>query len=88
MLINDDGFVLKGTRLVTPANLCKHVLADLRASHRGIEGTRARAHLIVYWPGIDNDITNTCKSSSKCKFDRPSIVKEPMQHLLVATHAL
>ena len=87
LLISDDNFVLKGTCLVIPANLRKLVLADLHASHRGIEGTKARARLIVYWPGIDNDITNTCKSCSKCKFDRPSNVKEPMQHLPVAIHA-
>ena len=59
LLISDDDFILKGTRSVVPANLRKHVLADLHASRRGIEGTKARAHLIVYWPGIDNDITNT-----------------------------
>ena len=63
------------------------MLADLRASHRGIEGTKARARLIVYRPGIGNDITNTCKSCSKREFDRPSNVKEPMQPLPVATHA-
>ena len=87
LLISDDDFVLKGTRLVNPANLRKHVLADLHASYRGIEGTKARARLLVYWPGIDNDITNTCKSCLKCEFDRTSNVKEPMQHLPVATHA-
>ena len=63
------------------------MLADLHASYRGIEGTQARVRLIVYRPGIDNDITNTCKSCSKCEFDRPGNVKEPMQHLPVATHA-
>ena len=46
-----------------------------------------RARLIVYWPRIDNDITNTCKSYSKCEFDRLSNVKEPIQHLSVATLA-
>ena len=86
-LISDDDFVLKGTRLVIPTGLHKHVLADLHASRRGIEGTKARARLIVYWPGIDNDITNICKSCSKYKFDLPSNVKEPIQHLPVATHA-
>ena len=48
LLVSDDDFVLKGTRLVIPAGLRKHVLADLHASHWGIEGTKARARLIVY----------------------------------------
>ena len=87
MLISNDDFLLKGTRLVIPANLRKHVLADLYASHRGIISTKASARLLVYLPGNDNDISSTCESCSKCEFDRPSNVKEPMQHLPVATQA-
>ena len=41
LLISDDDFILKGTRLVILANLRKHVLVDLHASDRGIEGTKA-----------------------------------------------
>ena len=67
LLISDDDFVLKDTCLVIPASLREQ--ADLNASHRGIDGTKARARLIVYWPGIDNDITNTCRSCFKCEFD-------------------
>ena len=67
LLISDDDFVLKGTRLVIPASLREQ--ADLNASLRGIDGTKARARLIVYWPGIDNDITNKCRSCFKCEFD-------------------
>ena len=47
-LISEDKFLLEGTRLVTPASLRKHVPTDLHASHRRIEGTKARARLIVY----------------------------------------
>ena len=63
------------------------MLADLHAFYRGIEGAKARARLIVGWPGIDNDIAITGKRCSKGEFDRPSNVKEQMQHLLVRTHA-
>ena len=86
LLISDDDFFLKGTLLVIPVSHRKHVLADLHTSHRGIEGTKERARLVVYWPGIDSNIANTCRSCSKCEFNRPSNVKEPTQHLPVATH--
>ena len=66
--------------------LNKSILSDLHASHPGIEGTKTRARLIMYWPGMDNDITNKCRSCSKCKFDRPSNIKEPLQHLPVAEY--
>ena len=84
---SDDDFLLKGTRLVIPASLRKHELTDLHASHRDIKGTKARAGFIVYWPGIDHNITNTCKNFSQRGFDRPSNAKELMQHLPTATHA-
>ena len=67
LLISDDGFVLKDICLVIRASLREQ--ADLNASHRGIDGAKARARLIVYWPGIDNDITITCRSCFKCEFD-------------------
>ena len=53
LLFFDDDFLLKVTRLVILASLHKFVLADLHAFRRGIEGTKARARLIVYWPGIE-----------------------------------
>ena len=87
LLISDDDFLRKGTRLVIFASLCKYVQADLQASHGSIGGTKARARLIVYWSEIDNDITSTCKSCSKGGFDRPSNEEEPVQHLPVAEHA-
>ena len=87
LLISNDDFLLKGTRLVILANLLKDVLAGLHASHRCINSTKARAGLVVYSPGNENDITNTCESCSKCEFDRPSNAKEPMQHLPVVTLA-
>ena len=84
--VSDDGFVLKGTRLLIPHELRKSILSDLHASHRGIEGTKARDRLIMYWPGMDNDIANKCRSCPKCEFDRPSNIKEPLQHLPVAEY--
>ena len=47
LLVNDDGFVFKGTRLLIPHELRKSILSDLHASHRGIEGIKARARLII-----------------------------------------
>ena len=50
LLVSDDNFFLKGTRLLVPHELRKSILSDLHASHRGIEGTKARARLMIYWP--------------------------------------
>jgi len=60
--VSDDGFILFGTRLFIPTVLRKQVLQDLHSSHREIEGTQARARLIVYWPSIDRQIAQECQS--------------------------
>ena len=53
LLITEDGFILKGTCLVIPESLGQMVLKDLHARYRGIEGSKARARLVVYWLQID-----------------------------------
>ena len=45
LLVSNDGFVLKGTRLLISHELRKSILSDLHASHAGIKGTKARARL-------------------------------------------
>ena len=86
--VSDDGFILFGTRLFIPRALRKQVLGDLHSSHRGIEGTQARARLIAYWPSIDRHIAQECQSCQMgCQNDRPSNPKEPMKHLPIPTRA-
>ena len=57
------------------------VLKDLHAGHRSIKGSKARARLVVYWPQIDNDIENSCRSYQECEKDRPSNPAQPLKHL-------
>lgn len=81
LLISDDGFLLYGTRLMIPKSLQAQLLKDLHASHRGVEGTRQRARLIVYWPGMDNAIEQICKQCELCLRDSRSQQREPMKHM-------
>ena len=43
LLISEDGFILKGVRLVIPKSLRQMVLKDLHAGHRGIEGFQSKS---------------------------------------------
>ena len=58
MLALDDGMIVYGPRLVIPVSLRRDVLERLHQSHQGIERTKRRARLCLYWPGIDRDVTN------------------------------
>ena len=50
--------LLKGTRVCILPELLNDTLADLHGAHQGIDRMQAQAREAVYWPGIDEDITN------------------------------
>lgn len=54
------------------------VLAQLHESHQGSVRTKQHAQLIVYWPGIDNDIDNVILSCKQCQDNLPSHPQEPI----------
>ena len=47
-------------------------------SHQGSVRTKSRARLIVYWPGLDNDLDNIVHSCKHCQERLPSLPKEPI----------
>lgn len=80
LTISDDGFILNGTRLLIPKALRHKTLEDLHSSHKGIDLTKARARLTVYWPQIDNQVEQHCRNCTQCQYDRPSQPAEPQIH--------
>ena len=56
----------------------RQVLLDLHESHQGSVRTKQRAHLTVYWQGIDNDIDNIILSCQLCQDHLSSHPKEPL----------
>ena len=47
-------------------------------SHQGSVRTKSRARLIVYWPGLDNDLDNIVHSCKHCQERLLSLPKEPI----------
>jgi ribonuclease HI len=78
--VADDDLVLYGTRLVIPKALRQKIIQQLHFGHRGIVGTKNRARHTVYWPNIDSQIEQACRSCQLCEVDRPSQRKEPEIH--------
>ena len=54
-LIIDDGIILKGTRIVIPAQKCEDVLKLVHEGHLDLSKCKLHAKETVYWPGINND---------------------------------
>ena len=71
----EDGIILKGTRIVTPAEEWEAVLSFIHEGHLGLNKCKLHAKETVYWPGLNAQIEKLVHyselylkySQSKCK---------------------
>lgn len=59
-----DGLLLRGTRLVMPANMRNDVLEKIHEGHQGVVKCRELAGQTVWWPGLSSQISELVR---KCK---------------------
>lgn len=76
----DGDLVLYGARVVVPRALRRQTLARLHDSHKGVEATKRRARLSVFWPGLDSDIATTVRACEPCQVLQPSQQQEPYRN--------
>ena len=74
----EDDLIVYGCRLFIPSTLRATMLSRLHDAHQGISRSQARAHLTIYWPGIDQDIENFVQGCRFYQDHLPSNGKEPL----------
>lgn len=74
----NGGIILNGCRCVIPKQLRQETLKTLHASHQGATKTKARARMIMFWPGMERHIDDVIKQCRACQEAKPSQVREPM----------
>ena len=62
-----DGYVMWGTHIVVPQAGHKRVLEQLHDSHPGVSRMKSLARSFVWWPQMDDDITNRVKLCNQCQ---------------------
>ena len=72
-----DGMVLKGDRILIPQSMRKNILNILHQGHQGIENVKQRARTSVFWPNIDNQITDIVNRCDLCQEYRNRQAQEP-----------
>lgn len=72
-----DGFLFKQGRVV-PSSARPTILHKLHAAHRGPECTIQYAHSCVFWPGINSQLTDLCKTCVICAQYRQQHPHEPL----------
>ena len=73
----DNDLIVYGCRLLIPTTMRHQVLTNLHEAHQGALGTKQRARLTIYWPGLDNDIDNIL-NCQQCQDRLSRNVKEPI----------
>lgn len=58
--------VMWGHRVIIPEKCRERVLAELHDTHMGIVKTKSLARSYVWWPGIDEAVTQRCQSCETC----------------------
>ena len=62
-----DGCLLWGMRVLVPDKLRRKVLEELHEGHVGVVKMKGLSRSYAWWPGIDSEVENTCKSCSSCQ---------------------
>ena len=75
----DDGMLVLGARIIIPQAIRRDIIEDLLQMHQGATKLRQRARLSLYWPGMDNDITNAAKTCDVCVKSLPSHPAETLR---------
>lgn len=65
-LSTENGCLFHGARLVIPKQLRDKVLQLLHLGHFGMQRMKQLARTVVYWPHIDLEIENLCRTCTAC----------------------
>jgi transposase InsO family protein len=71
-LIVDFGCLIYKYRIVIPQSLRKRILEEIHMGHLGVNKMKNVARNYVYWPNIDNDIEQVCRTCDPCRSVRDS----------------
>nr|XP_034837060.1 uncharacterized protein K02A2.6-like [Maniola hyperantus] len=74
----DLGCLMYKYRVIIPSGLRKAVLSELHEGHLGMNKMKNISRNYVYWPNIDNDIEELCRSCPACRHVRDAPACAPL----------
>ena len=77
-LVLEDGFILKGDKIVIPEQLRMQVLQAIQTGHQGETKCILLARDSVFWPGISTDTRRMVKNRGICGKHQPAQAKLPI----------
>ncbi|KAI5752550.1 hypothetical protein M8J77_018030 [Diaphorina citri] len=73
-----DGILFKKRSILIPASLRKEMLQRMHTGHLGIQKTKQLVRGVIYWPGMNEDISHMIDSCPVCLKFRKSNQKQPL----------
>uniref|UniRef100_A0A8C7QE35 Gypsy retrotransposon integrase-like protein 1 n=1 Tax=Oncorhynchus mykiss TaxID=8022 RepID=A0A8C7QE35_ONCMY len=73
-----DDIVFKGNKIVIPMTLRKEMLQKIHKAHLGEEKCKRQAREVMYWPRMNQEISQTTASCELCFTYRPKQQAEPL----------
>ena len=73
-----DGIIFKGQRCVIPKTLRQKVKEKIHHAHIGIQGCLRRACEVVYWPSMNQEITDYIEHCDTCNMYAYHPQQEPL----------
>jgi len=70
--------VLKNDRIIVPSSMRKEMLQRIHQGHMGIEKSKRQARDVLYWPGMNSQISDMISSCTICLQHQRQNMKEPM----------
>ena len=62
-----DGVFLKGNHIIVPKLMRTDVLKQIHEGHLGVSKCRLMARTSVYWPDVNNDISDLVGKCETCQ---------------------
>ena len=85
-LIEADGLILFGSRVVVPMAMRREVMEGVHDGHFGEVKSVLRARSAVYWPGCDDQIRNMVASCSTCQQYRHKNPSQPLYPVTIPVY--
>ena len=61
-----DDLLLRNDKLIVPSSLREEMLSQIHSSHLGIEKCKRRASVVLFWPGMNQQIAGMVSKCSIC----------------------
>ena len=61
-----NGIIYKGWKVIIPKSMRNEMPEKIHKSHLGIAASIQKAHDVMYWPNMSNDITSYIRSCTMC----------------------